>query len=94
MSLITTITTGNRPEEELHRDLAALEAMLDSAGWAYLRRRLTEERLAIRAAIADDDTADLAQINALRAKAKILEDVITLPANDRGRLQHFLGSRH
>ena len=65
------------------KDLAAINVLLESPGWAYLKRRLEETRDALRADIAD--CADLTgrQTRALRAQVRAYNEIIRLPAQDR-----------
>lgn len=65
------------------KDLAAINLLLESPGWAYLKRRLEETRDALRATLADDEALTGRQTRTLRAQAKVYTEILRLPAQDR-----------
>lgn len=72
-----------RAIELAENDSTAIAQLLDSPGWQYLKRRLTERRQQLRDAIADDDTLTDAQTRTARALAKEYADILNLPLQDR-----------
>lgn len=72
-----------RAIELAEQDIPIIDELLDSKGWAYLARRLREQRDAIRAKIADDEDLSARETRILRRVAKEYDAILRLPHNDR-----------
>jgi hypothetical protein len=81
-----------RAIQTAEEDLTAIAILLESPGWAYLTRRLTEMRQSIRDDIADLDL-DHEKTSRARIKAKFIRELLRLPYDDRAAHQSTLANR-
>jgi hypothetical protein len=76
--------------DRAHRDLDAIAQLLDSPGWTYLARRLSEQREMLRENIADNDSLTDLETRAHRAGIRLYSEILNLPAQDRAVNLAFL----
>ena len=73
--------------------LTTIAILLESPGWAYLVRRYTQARQALRDSLADDDTLTEHETRIRRRLVKYYDDLLRGPYDDRAAHQSTLAHR-
>lgn len=72
--------------EQVRRDLAELDKLLESRGWAVIHEYLSADIHKAALSIGEDPRATLAEIQYLRGRLSAAKDFLSVPAHIRNAL--------